>query len=55
MAVTFAPSSAWQDVPHDAVLPPGLEIRMDMATGRNQARLMPERCLADNPGGDRRA
>jgi hypothetical protein len=29
----------WQPIPKDAILPPGLEIRMDMATGRNFARI----------------
>jgi hypothetical protein len=36
---TFKPSRNWQDVPHGAVLPPGLEINMNMSTGRQQARM----------------
>jgi hypothetical protein len=39
---TFAPTREWQTVPDDAVLPPGLEIRMDMNGGAKLARLMPE-------------
>ena len=35
----FTPTVDWQFVPPGCVLPPGLEIRMDMASGRNQARL----------------
>lgn len=35
----FTPTTEWQDVHPDAILPPGLEIRMSLATGRNQARL----------------
>src|SRR5918996_1178461 len=37
-AATFAPTTEWQDVPPGAVLPPGLEIETDMATGRQRAR-----------------
>jgi putative DNA primase/helicase len=35
----FTPSSEWQDVPDDAVLPAGLEININVATGRKQARI----------------
>lgn len=34
----FAPTDDWQDVPDGAALPPGCEISMDFATGRNRAR-----------------
>jgi hypothetical protein len=34
----FAPTSEWQEVPEGAVLPPGLDIRMDMQSGKNFAR-----------------
>lgn len=37
----FAPTTDWQDVPDGAVLPPGLQIQMNVATGRNQARRQP--------------
>jgi len=36
---TFKPNRNWQDVPHGAILPPGLEINMNMSTGRQQARM----------------
>jgi hypothetical protein len=38
----FTPTAEWQEVPEDAVLPPGLEIRMSMDGGPNFARLRPE-------------
>lgn len=34
----FSPSLNWQEVPEGVVIPPGAEIRMDMATGKNYAR-----------------
>lgn len=34
----FEPTADWQDVPPGAILPPGLEIQMDMQTGRQRAR-----------------
>lgn len=34
----FAPSTEWQEVPKGVAIPPGAEIRMDMATGKNMAR-----------------
>jgi hypothetical protein len=37
----FEPTDEWQDVPKDAVLPPGLEIKMDLESGRQQARRVP--------------
>jgi hypothetical protein len=37
----FRPSYEWQDVPDDAILPPGLQIKVNLETGRKQARLMP--------------
>jgi hypothetical protein len=40
-APAFVPTSEWQDVPADAVLPPGLQVEMDVTTGRNRARLHP--------------
>jgi hypothetical protein len=39
---TFQATREWQDVPANAILPPGLHIRMDLATGRQQARLAPD-------------
>jgi 2'-5' RNA ligase len=35
---TFAPSSEWQEVPEGATVPPGGEIRMNMQTGKTEAR-----------------
>ena len=35
----FNPTADWQPIPPDAVLPPGLEIRMNMQTGQNDARV----------------
>jgi hypothetical protein len=40
-AKPFVPTSEWQDVPPGAVLPPGMQIQMDLATGHQQARIMP--------------
>jgi hypothetical protein len=37
----FVPTSEWQEVPKDAILPPGLEIRMNLETGKNEARTQP--------------
>lgn len=34
----FKPTADWQAVPKDAVLPPGLDIRMNLETGVNEAR-----------------
>jgi Protein of unknown function (DUF3631) len=34
----YAPSADWSDVPPDAVLPPGCEIKIDITTGGKQAR-----------------
>jgi hypothetical protein len=38
-AATFTPTHEWQDVPPDAVLPPGLEIELNMDSGTQRARL----------------
>lgn len=38
----FEPSTDWQVVPEGAVLPPGLQLRVNMADGTTSARLMPE-------------
>lgn len=43
--LTFTPTHEWQEVPDGAILPPGLEIKMNMATGKNQARLSPEKVI----------
>jgi hypothetical protein len=37
--VPFVATHEWQEVPTDAVLPPGLEIQMNQSTGKNYARL----------------
>ena len=37
----FTPTADWQDIPQGAILPPGLEIRMNVTTGRNEARWPP--------------
>ena len=37
--VTFTPTAEWQDIPDGAVLPPGCVIKMNLETGRKQARL----------------
>jgi hypothetical protein len=34
----FTPTDEWQDVPEDAVLPPGLDIKLNLETGQKQAR-----------------
>jgi hypothetical protein len=39
MSALFTPTSEWQDVPPDAVLPPGLEYELNMETGTQRARL----------------
>jgi putative DNA primase/helicase len=42
-APAFVPTREWQDVPDGAVLPPdGLQIEMNMTTGRSRARLRPD-------------
>jgi hypothetical protein len=38
---SFTPTGEWQEVPEGAVLPAGLDIRMDMAGGATFARLKP--------------
>jgi hypothetical protein len=40
--MSFTPTHEWQNVPEDAVLPPGCQIQFDMTTRRKQARLMPD-------------
>jgi hypothetical protein len=35
----FTATEDWHDVPPGAVLPPGLEVELDMSTGRQRARL----------------
>jgi hypothetical protein len=35
------PTTEWQNVPEDTILPPGCQIQFDMTTGQKQARLMP--------------
>jgi hypothetical protein len=37
-APPFRPTSEWQEVPEGAILPPGIDVRMDMATGRKLVR-----------------
>ena len=37
----FVPSEDWQEVPDEAVLPPGLHIRVNLETGRKEARRLP--------------
>jgi hypothetical protein len=41
-APAFVPSSEWQDIPPDTVLPDGLQIQVDTTTGRKRARLHPD-------------
>jgi hypothetical protein len=41
-AARWEPTREWQTVPKGAVLPPGLEIRMDMETGEQMARVPPQ-------------
>ncbi len=38
-APPFTPTHNWQEVPDGTILPPGLELRMDLAIGKNYARL----------------
>jgi AAA domain len=47
MKANFAPTKDWQDVPDDAILPPGLDIRVDVSTGRKQARLRDAKAAKD--------
>eukprot|EP00927_Polykrikos_kofoidii_P055568 TRINITY_DN49794_c0_g1_i1.p2 TRINITY_DN49794_c0_g1~~TRINITY_DN49794_c0_g1_i1.p2 ORF type:complete len:106 (-),score=19.97 TRINITY_DN49794_c0_g1_i1:306-623(-) len=37
----FEPTLDWQEVPDGVCCPRGLEIRMDMSTGKNMARVPP--------------
>lgn len=37
----FVPTDEWQEVPENAIMPPGLDIRMDVTTGKTMARKMP--------------
>jgi hypothetical protein len=41
MMATFTPTADLQDVPDGALLPPGCDIKIDVITGRKQARFMP--------------
>jgi hypothetical protein len=43
--VAFTPTADWQDLPPGAILPPGLEITMDVNTGQQRARLSAGRCI----------
>ena len=38
---TFSPTHEWQDVPEDAVCPPGLQYELDPNTGLRRARIPP--------------
>mmetsp|Transcript_11074 Transcript_11074/g.13841 ORF Transcript_11074/g.13841 Transcript_11074/m.13841 type:complete len:107 (+) Transcript_11074:259-579(+) len=42
--VNFVPTNEWQPVEEHHILPPGLEIRMNLQTGQNYAR----RCSSNN-------
>mmetsp|Transcript_4817 Transcript_4817/g.6761 ORF Transcript_4817/g.6761 Transcript_4817/m.6761 type:complete len:87 (-) Transcript_4817:490-750(-) len=35
----FVPTMEFQEVPEGAAIPPGLEVRMDLASGKSYARL----------------
>jgi hypothetical protein len=37
----FTPTTDWQEAPSDAVLPAGLQIRVNVASGRKEARVLP--------------
>jgi hypothetical protein len=39
---SFTPTAEWQEVPEGAILPAGLEIRMDMDGGPKRVRLKPD-------------
>ena len=39
--VLFTPTKQWREVPEGAICPAGLEFKMDVTTGKNQARLPP--------------
>ena len=39
--VLFTPTPEWREVPDGAICPAGLEFKMDVATGKNMARLPP--------------
>jgi hypothetical protein len=36
----FEPTTSWKEVGDDQILPPGLHVRMDLETGKKEARLM---------------
>jgi hypothetical protein len=38
----FILSEQWQDIPDDAILPAGMQIEVDMTTGRKRARIPPQ-------------
>jgi len=41
-AGSFKPTAQWQPVPNGAALPAGLEVKVDLKTGCNYARLPPK-------------
>jgi hypothetical protein len=44
-APEFSPTSDWQEVPPGTVLPSGLQVEMDVTTGRQRARWAPLTCI----------
>jgi hypothetical protein len=44
----FKLSDQWQEVPEDAIMPPGVEYRMDLAGEKTYARLIKENCNIQN-------
>eukprot|EP00746_Dinoflagellata_sp_MGD_P023111 gnl/MRDRNA2_/MRDRNA2_154099_c0_seq1.p1 gnl/MRDRNA2_/MRDRNA2_154099_c0~~gnl/MRDRNA2_/MRDRNA2_154099_c0_seq1.p1 ORF type:complete len:154 (-),score=24.85 gnl/MRDRNA2_/MRDRNA2_154099_c0_seq1:49-477(-) len=42
--LSFEPSSEWQEFPADVAVPPGLEIKMDLSTGKRMARVLEGTC-----------
>jgi len=45
----FVPTSEWQEVPEGVAIPPGLEIKMDLESGKNQARIYAAKNENDAP------
>ena len=45
--VLFTPTKQWREVPEGAICPAGLEFKMDVTTGKYQARLPPKATAKD--------
>jgi hypothetical protein len=47
--MTFTPTGEWQEVPDDAVLPPGCHIRLNLQTGKKESRRPKQRDEVPEP------